>query len=72
MAMMIFKMLGPSTAVMAIARISPGKEYRLSISRLRRRSKVPPTKPANSPSGTPSRSEISAELNPMIRAIRVP
>ena len=71
-ATMTFKMLGPSTAVMAMARIRPGKAYRLSITRLSTRSNGPPRKPASRPSGTPSTRATMEELNPMIRAIRVP
>ncbi len=72
MATMTLPMPAPSTAAMAIARISPGNEYRLSISMVNMRSKGPPTKPEISPSGTPRKNAAMAELSPTISAMRVP
>jgi hypothetical protein len=65
-------MPAPNTAAMAMARIKPGNEYRLSISKVRMRSRGPLTKPLISPRGTPIKMDTMAELRPTIRAIRVP
>src|SRR3972149_3698295 len=71
-ATMTLKMLGPRTAVMAMARIRPGNAYRLSISTVRARSIFPPVNPANKPRGTPLNRDTRDEEKPMISAIRVP
>ena len=72
MAMMMFWKDGPSTAVIAEARISSGTAKNMSTSRIKISSHLPPRNPARLPIATPATTVTDTTMNASRSEVRAP